>query len=61
MGPDVTDIKVGDRVAYTMVMGTYAEYASVPADRLVKIPAARELPAGGSGHAARDDSALPFP
>jgi NADPH:quinone reductase len=40
VGPDVTDIKVGDRVAYTMVMGSYAEYASVAADRLVKIPAA---------------------
>jgi NADPH:quinone reductase len=37
-GPDVTDVKVGDRVAYTMVMGSYAEYASVAADRLVKIP-----------------------
>lgn len=38
VGPDVTDIKVGDRVAYTMVMGSYAEYAAVAADRLVKIP-----------------------
>ncbi len=38
VGPDVTDVKVGDRVAYTMVMGSYAEYAAVAADRLVKIP-----------------------
>jgi NADPH:quinone reductase len=38
LGPDVKQLKVGDRVAYTMVMGSYAEYASVPADRLVKIP-----------------------
>jgi NADPH2:quinone reductase len=37
-GPDITAVKVGDRVAYTMVLGSYAEYASVPADRLVKIP-----------------------
>ncbi len=37
-GPGVTSVKVGDRVAYTMVLGSYAEYASVPADRLVKIP-----------------------
>src|SRR5467141_1105444 len=29
---------VGDRVAYTAVLGSYAEYAAVPADRLVKIP-----------------------
>jgi NADPH:quinone reductase len=38
VGPDVKQLKVGDRVAYTMVMGSYAEYAAVPADRLVKIP-----------------------
>jgi NADPH:quinone reductase len=39
VGPDVTNVKVGDRVAYTMVLGSYAEYAIVAADRLVKIPA----------------------
>jgi NADPH:quinone reductase len=38
VAPDVHDVKVGDRVAYTMVMGSYAEYAAVPADKLVKIP-----------------------
>ncbi|MGC2185040.1 MAG: quinone oxidoreductase [Terriglobales bacterium] len=38
VGPNVTNVKVGDRVAYIMVLGSYAEYASVPADRLVKIP-----------------------
>jgi NADPH:quinone reductase len=38
VGTDVRDIAVGDRVAYTSVMGSYAEYAAVPADRLVKIP-----------------------
>jgi NADPH2:quinone reductase len=38
VGPNVTNVKVGDRVAYTMVLGSYAEYASVAADRLVKIP-----------------------
>jgi NADPH:quinone reductase len=38
LGSDVKQLKVGDRVAYTMVMGSYAEYAAVPADRLVKIP-----------------------
>lgn len=30
--------KVGDRVAYTGILGSYAEYAAVPADRLVRIP-----------------------
>lgn len=38
VGPDVASVKVGDRVAYTMVLGSYAEYATVAADRLVKIP-----------------------
>ncbi len=38
VGPNVTSVKAGDRVAYTMVLGSYAEYANVPADRLVKIP-----------------------
>jgi NADPH:quinone reductase len=37
-GSDVTNVKVGDRVAYAGVLGSYAEYAAVPADRLVKIP-----------------------
>ncbi|MFY9823188.1 MAG: quinone oxidoreductase [Thermoanaerobaculia bacterium] len=35
----VTDIAVGDRVAYTSVHGAYAELAAVPAARLVKLPA----------------------
>jgi NADPH:quinone reductase len=38
VGKDVTTVKVGDRAAYTGVLGSYAEYAAVPADRLVKIP-----------------------
>jgi NADPH2:quinone reductase len=38
LGSDVTTLKRGDRVAYTSVLGSYAEYAAVPASRLVKIP-----------------------
>ena len=38
VGSDVHDFAVGDLVAYTSVLGSYAEYAAVPADRLVKIP-----------------------
>jgi NADPH2:quinone reductase len=38
VGPDVRNFAVGDPVAYTSVLGSYAEYAAVPADRLVKIP-----------------------
>jgi NADPH2:quinone reductase len=38
VGSDVREVAVGDRVAYTSVLGSYAQYAVVPADRLVKIP-----------------------
>lgn len=38
VGADVTTVKPGDRVAYTGVIGAYAEYAAVPADRLVRVP-----------------------
>jgi len=38
VGPNVTDVKPGDRVAYASVQGSYAEYAIVPAWRLVPIP-----------------------
>lgn len=39
VGPNVTDLKPGDRVAYASVQGSYAEYAIVPTWRLVPIPA----------------------
>jgi NADPH2:quinone reductase len=39
VGPNVKDVKPGDRVAYASVQGSYAEYAIVPAWRLVPIPA----------------------
>lgn len=38
VGPGVTEVKVGDKVAYTGVRGAYAEYAAVPAERLVPLP-----------------------
>lgn len=38
VGSEVTDVKPGDRVAYTSSLGSYAEYAAVPTNRLVKIP-----------------------
>ena len=38
IGTEAKGLAVGDRVAYTSVLGSYAEYAAVPADRLVKIP-----------------------
>lgn len=38
VGSGVGDVKVGDRVAWTGVAGSYAEAIAVPADRLVKLP-----------------------
>lgn len=38
IGSEVTTLRMGDRVAYTGVIGGYAEYAAVPSDRLIKIP-----------------------
>jgi len=38
IGAEVTDVKVGDRVAYSGLQGSYAEFAAVNADRLVNIP-----------------------
>jgi NADPH2:quinone reductase len=42
LGPGVTEVKAGDRVVYASVQGAYAEYAIVPAWRLVPIPAGVE-------------------
>lgn len=39
VGKDVKLVKTGNRVAWTSILGAYAEYAAVPADRLVPIPA----------------------
>jgi NADPH2:quinone reductase len=44
VGAEVTEVGVGDRVAYAMARGSYAEYAVVPASLLVKIPDAVEFP-----------------
>ena len=49
VGPNVTEVRVGDRVAYTGVPGAYAELAAVPAARLVKLPDGLD---GKSGAAA---------
>lgn len=38
VGAEVTGVKPGDRVAYAMHRGSYAEYAAVPATVLVKLP-----------------------
>jgi NADPH2:quinone reductase len=38
IGDGVEGFKEGDRVAYCLVLGSYAEYALVPAWRLVRVP-----------------------
>lgn len=38
VGPGVGGVKPGERVAWANVMGAYAEYALVPAEKLVRIP-----------------------
>jgi len=42
VGPDVEGLKGGDRVAYAMQLGSYAEHAVVPAWKLVPVPGAIE-------------------
>jgi NADPH2:quinone reductase len=38
VGEGVTGFRAGDRVAYCMVSGAYAEYAIVPVEKLVSVP-----------------------
>lgn len=38
VGPNVTEVAPGDRVAYAMCRGSYAEYHVVPSWQLVKLP-----------------------
>jgi NADPH:quinone reductase len=38
VGSEVRSFKSGDRVAWASVLGSYAEYQAVPADRLVPVP-----------------------
>ncbi|WP_299427420.1 quinone oxidoreductase [uncultured Meiothermus sp.] len=42
VGPGVVSVKAGDPVVYSNVQGSYAEYALVSADKLVKVPAGLE-------------------
>jgi NADPH2:quinone reductase len=38
VGPGVTGVRVGDRVGWANVLGSYAEQAVVPVDRLIPLP-----------------------
>jgi NADPH2:quinone reductase len=48
VGSGVTEAAVGDRVAYAMARGSYAEYAVVPAAVLVKLPEAVDFQTGAA-------------
>src|SRR3954447_6909459 len=43
VGPGVTGVQIGDRVAYAGMPGVYAECAVVPAERLVSLPQGIDL------------------
>jgi len=48
VGTGVTDVKIGDAVAWTGVPGSYAQMAVAPADRLVKLPPGVEPKVGAA-------------
>jgi len=44
LGSEVSTLRLGDRVAYTGVLGSYAEAAAVPESRLLRIPDTVDFP-----------------
>ena len=48
LGPGVEGFQPGDRVAYTMPLGAYRTRRTVPADRLVRLPAAVDFETAAS-------------
>ena len=44
LGNGVSQLRVGERVAYCIVRGAYAQHAAVPAERLVRVPEDMPLP-----------------
>ena len=48
LGPDVTDLQVGDRVAYAGPLGAYAATRAIQADRLIRLPQSIDFPAAAS-------------
>jgi NADPH:quinone reductase len=48
IGSGVTEVKVGDRVAYATSQGAYAEYSVVPAWKLVRLPPDVDFKAGAA-------------
>lgn len=49
VGPDVTDVSVGDRVAaFSEDAGAFAEYCAVPAERIIHLPPGMSLDVGAA-------------
>jgi len=48
VGAGVTDYAPGDRVAYTGVLGAYADYTLLPADRAVRVPNGMDMQAAAA-------------
>lgn len=48
LGEGVGEVKPGDRVAYAMTLGSYAEYAVVPAWKLAPLPANIDAQSGAA-------------
>jgi NADPH2:quinone reductase len=48
VAPGVSDVAVGDVVAYCSIAGSYAEQAVVPASRLIKMPSGLDARAGAA-------------
>jgi NADPH2:quinone reductase len=48
VGEGVTEVKPGDRVAYAMTLGSYGEYAVVPAWRLAPVPSGIDFKAAAA-------------
>jgi len=48
VGAEVTEVRPGDRVAYAMARGSYAQHAVVPAWQLVKVPDHTDLNSAGA-------------
>jgi NADPH2:quinone reductase len=48
VGEDVQNVRVGDRVAYATTLGSYAEFAAVPAWKLASLPASLDFNTGAA-------------
>ena len=58
-GDGVGHVTVGDRVAWAMVLGSAARFATLPADELVPVPGVVDARRRGRGDAPGDDRPLP--